>query len=147
MTVENTSVFEPGRKEPERSPSPEKRDLSPLIKEFEDAGLLANNGHFDALTPENFPTIPKDELAEFRFVSYSMRIMRLMNIAGTSGNAAVKESFQKEAARLAKTRDEELAKHHSKVTEAPSSTPPPVEARPKPPTVRNDPDKSTGMYL
>ncbi len=148
MNKENTAVFESGKQKPEHSPPPEARDLSPLVKEFEFAGLLANNGHVDQLTPENFPTIPKDELAEFRFVSYSMRIMRWENMSATTENAAAKESFRREAENLKKLRDDEIEKSHSKVV--PSTTPPtpivPPQRRPGAMPQANAPE-NTGMYL
>lgn len=93
-----------------------------LLKQFNKVSGLANNGHVDKITTENFPTIPKDELEEIRYIGYTTRIIRLRTIAKSSNDPLVQESFSKEADSLTKLRDETIKKNHSKIIEASEET-------------------------
>jgi hypothetical protein len=126
-------IFRAESRKPERSPTPEGKDLSPLAKQFDHISALANNGHIDQITPENFPDIPKDEVVEIRYVGYMTRIMRYINIAASTKDQLIKESCKAEVDRLTKLRDEDFKKNHSKIIEsAPRSDPSPIKREEKP---------------
>lgn len=150
MSKEHTPVFESDRQTPEPSPSSEAKDLSSLVRQFDHLGGLANNGHVQQITPENFPDIPRDEMEEIRYIGYSARIVRLINISRSSQNPAIAESFKKEIERLTQARDEELIKHHSGIGEATSpigisveTEKSSTESKPEKP----QPPHRTGQYL
>ncbi len=144
----NTPVFESRKPQPEQSPTPEKKDLSPLLKQFEELNGLAENGCVDEMTRENFPDIAPDALQENRYIGYSTKILLLMNIAGTTENTDIKDSLQTEIDTLTQTRDEEFIKNHSKIVKSPLSTDSPTEDGPHILQPRKpDPNERTGLYL
>jgi hypothetical protein len=121
----DTPVFEAVKQQPERFPTPEGKDLSPLVKQLDQAAVLANNGYVKELKTKNFPDIPKNQLQEIRFVGYTTRIGRLKFITINTKSDAVRIRCQSEIDMLMRKRDKEFEKNYEGLILPP---PPPAQA-------------------
>lgn len=129
---------------PEKEFAPEVKKVLTLTEQYDSANVLANNGVFDKLTPEEFPGITKDSLTKLRFVAYQNQITTLNLIAKFTDSERIRASVKIETEALKILRDEEFEKNYSKILNNPPTKP--TNEKQIMPVIPTGPSH-TGQYL